>query len=150
MRFGCKTSYRLVNRGPWLLVLVVRRLTSHNWNHKWLPYSNQCCNTWVKHIKIYTGIIFDKNVIGILPRYTYHDETAINHGLNSSPPGQNGHHFAGNSSRYIFVNEKFCVLTKISLKFVPKGPIDYKSALVQIMAWRRPGDKPLSEPMMVS
>ena len=39
---------------------------------------------------------------------------------------------------------------KISLKFVPKGPINNIAALVQIMACRRPGDKPLSEPMMVS
>ena len=30
------------------------------------------------------------------------------------------------------------------------GPINNIPALVQIMAWRRPGDKPLSEPMMVS
>ena len=37
---------------------------------------------------------------------------------------------------------------KISLKFVPKGPINNIPALVQIMAWRRTGDKPLSEPMM--
>ena len=37
---------------------------------------------------------------------------------------------------------------KISLKFVPKGPINNIPALVQIMAWRRKGDKPLSEPMM--
>ena len=37
----------------------------------------------------------------------------------------------------------------ISLKFVPKGPINNIPALVQIMAWRRPGNKPLSEPMMV-
>ena len=37
-----------------------------------------------------------------------------------------------------------------SLKFVPKGQINNIPALVQIMAWRRPGDKPLSEPMMVS
>ena len=35
------------------------------------------------------------------------------------------------------------------MKFVPKGPINNIPALVQIMAWRRPGDKPLSEPMMV-
>ena len=34
-------------------------------------------------------------------------------------------------------------------KFVPKVRIDNIPALVQIMAWRRPGDKPLSEPMMV-
>ena len=38
---------------------------------------------------------------------------------------------------------------KISLKFVPKGLIKNIPALVQIMAWRRPGDKPLFEPMMV-
>ena len=39
---------------------------------------------------------------------------------------------------------------KILLKFVPKGPIDDIAALVHVMAWRRPGDKPLSEPMMVT
>ena len=33
--------------------------------------------------------------------------------------------------------------------FVPKGPINNSPALVQIMAWRQSGDKPLSEPMMV-
>ena len=38
---------------------------------------------------------------------------------------------------------------KILLKFVLKGPINNIPALIQIMAWRRPGDKPLSEPMMV-
>ena len=38
---------------------------------------------------------------------------------------------------------------KISPKFVPKGPINNIRALVQIMAWRRPGDKPLSEPIVV-
>ena len=42
------------------------------------------------------------------------------------------------------------VSIKISLKFVPKGRINNNSALVQIMAWRRSGAKPLSEPMMVS
>ena len=36
------------------------------------------------------------------------------------------------------------------LKFVPKSPINNIPALVQIMAWRRPGDKPLYEPMMVN
>ena len=46
------------------------------------------------------------------------------------------------------MNEKFCILIQISLKFVPKGQIDYKSALVQVMAWRRTGEKPLPEPML--
>ena len=45
-------------------------------------------------------------------------------------PGQNGHHFTDDIFRYILVNEKFCVLIKISLKFVPKGPIDNNPALV--------------------
>ena len=48
------------------------------------------------------------------------------------------------------MNENARILIEISLKFVPKGPISNIPALVQIMAWRRPGDKPLSEPMMVS
>ena len=41
-------------------------------------------------------------------------------------------------------------MNKISLKFVSLCPIDNIPALVQIMAWRRPGNKPLSEPMMAS
>ena len=36
------------------------------------------------------------------------------------------------------------------MKFVPKGPINNIPALVHIMAWRRPGYKPLPEPMMIS
>ena len=48
----------------------------------------------------------------------------------------------------IFLNEKFCILMQFALSFVPKGPIDNKTALVQLMAWRQTGDKPLSEPML--
>ena len=36
------------------------------------------------------------------------------------------------------------------MKFVPKHQINNILALVQIMAWRLPREKPLSEPMMVS
>ena len=68
--------------------------------------------------------------------------------FNSSLPGQNGCHFADNIFKYIFMNEKFCILIRISLKFVPKGLISNKSALVQVMAWCRTGDKPLPEPML--
>ena len=39
---------------------------------------------------------------------------------------------------------------KMSLKSVAKGRINNIPALVEIMAWRHPGDKPLSEPMTVS
>ena len=40
-------------------------------------------------------------------------------------------------------------MLELWLKFVPEGPINNIPALVQIMAWRHPGDKPLSEPMLV-
>ena len=68
--------------------------------------------------------------------------------VNSSPPGQNGCHFADDIYTSILVNETLCIWITISLKFVPKGQHDNNLALVQIMAWHRIGDKPLSEPML--
>ena len=61
---------------------------------------------------------------------------------NASPRGQNGRHFADDVFRFIFVTETLCTWIKISLKFVLKRPDDIKPALVQIIAWRRIGDKP--------
>ena len=69
--------------------------------------------------------------------------------VNTLRPRQNGRHFADDIFKCIFLNENVWISIKISLKFVPEGPINNILALVQIMAWRRPGDKPLSEPMMV-
>ena len=64
------------------------------------------------------------------------------------PPGQNGRHVVDDIFKWFFMNEKSCILIQILLKFVPKGPIDNESPLIQVMAWRRTGDKPLSEPML--
>ena len=50
----------------------------------------------------------------------------------------------------IFLNENVWILLKISLKFVPNGPINNITALVLILAWHQLGEKPLSEPMRVS
>ena len=71
--------------------------------------------------------------------------------FNSLRPRQNGLHFPDDIFKCIFLNEStsICISIEISLKFVPKGPINNIPALVQIMAWRRPGDKPLSETMLV-
>ena len=69
--------------------------------------------------------------------------------LNTLRPRQNGRHFPDDIFRWIFLNENVWISIEISLKFVPRGPINYIPTLVQVMAWRRPGDKPLSEPMMV-
>ena len=38
--------------------------------------------------------------------------------------------------------------SKISSTFVRKDPIDNKTALVQATAWRRTGNKPLTEQML--
>ena len=70
--------------------------------------------------------------------------------FNTLRPRQKGRHFADDIVKCIFLNENVWISINISLRFVPRGPIDNIPALVQIMAWRRPGDKPLSEPMMVS
>ena len=64
--------------------------------------------------------------------------------------GQNGRLIPNYMFKCIFLNENIWISFKISLKFVPKFRNHNIPALVQIMAWRRPGDKPLSEPMMVS
>ena len=54
-------------------------------------------------------------------------------------PWQNGHHFAD-----IFKS----IVIKISLNFVPKWSVNNIPALVQIMAWLQPGNKPLPESMI--
>ena len=70
--------------------------------------------------------------------------------INTLRPGQDGRHLADDIFTRIFFNENCCILIKFSLKYVRKDPNDNNPALVQIMAWRRSGDKPLSEPMMIS
>ena len=72
------------------------------------------------------------------------------HCFNTLRPRKNERHFADDIFKWIFLNANVWIPIKISMKFVPKGPINNIPGLVQIMAWRSPGDKPLSEPMMVS
>ena len=70
--------------------------------------------------------------------------------LNTLRLRQNGRHFPDDMFKCIFCNENIWIVIKIWLKFVPKGPINNIPSLVRIMAWRRPSDEPLSEPVMVS
>ena len=63
---------------------------------------------------------------------------------------QNGRHFADDIFKCIFLNKNVWILITIPLKFIPKSSINNIPALVQIKAWRRPGDKPLSETMVAS
>ena len=50
----------------------------------------------------------------------------------------------------LFFYQNVWIWITISLTFVLKGQINNIPALVQIMTWYRPGNKPLSEPMMFS
>ena len=64
--------------------------------------------------------------------------------------GTKGRHFADDIFKCIFVNENPWISNKISLKFFPNVPINNIQGVAQIMAWRRSGAKPLSEPIMAS
>ena len=63
-------------------------------------------------------------------------------------PWSKGRHFADDIFRCILAKEKFSILIEISLKFASKSPIGNNPALAKIRAWRRIGDKPLSESML--
>ena len=68
--------------------------------------------------------------------------------VNIFGPRQKGRHFPNDTSKCIFVKENFWALNRISLKYVPHGKIGNLKTLVQKMAWRRLGYKPLSKPVM--
>ena len=97
---------------------------------------------WSCHITVMDDITTAKH-------YQYVD-ILWNHGnwkcnFNTLRLRQNGRYFADDTFKCIFFNENAWISLKISLKFVPKVQINNIPALIQIMAWRRPGDKPLSE-----
>ena len=58
----------------------------------------------------------------------------VNYFFNTSRPRQDGSRFPEGTFERIFLNENVIILIKISLKFVPKDPINNIPALVQIMA----------------
>ena len=66
-----------------------------------------------------------------------HMNVPVLKGVNALRPRQNGRLFADDIFKCIFFNENVWIPIKISMKFVPKGPINNIPALVQIMAWRR-------------
>ena len=55
---------------------------------------------------------------------------------------------AHDNFKCIFLNENNRIPIQITLVYVFRSPIYNKPALVQVMAWRRIGDRPLSELML--
>ena len=132
-------------------------ITSHSGCLGTVSTQGQCfTSTGISIIEVNTLMLMTWLLCPHRIRHSRHDinnqwintnQTSI---LNSLRPRQNGRRFTDDIFKCIFLNENVSIAIEISLKFVPKGPINNIPALVQIMAWRRPGDKPLSEPMMVS
>ena len=117
-----------------LNVLTYNKMDSYtHFNENELRHFNILSQVNTTSVKVYLLIFFSSRI----------------QWFNTLRPRQHGRHFPDNIFRCIFLKENIWIVIKISLKFVPKDPIDNIPSLVQIMAWRRPGDKPLSEPMMV-
>ena len=69
--------------------------------------------------------------------------------INTLRPRQNDHHFPDDIFKCIFFKEDVWILMRISPNFVSTGAFNIIPALVQRVAWHRPGDKPISESMIV-
>ena len=124
--------------------LVVQTITWTNADLSWKVF----CGI---HLRAISQEMLKNLIYNLCPEITLFKITTspIGQWVNTLSLRQNGHHFADAIFKCIFLNENISISMKISLKFVPKGPINNIPALVHIMAWRRPGDKPLSEPVMV-
>ena len=69
--------------------------------------------------------------------------------MNTLMERQDGHHFAADIFKCIFLNENVSISIEISLKFIVKCSINQIPTLVSIMAWRRPGQPQLLYPWSV-
>ena len=99
---------------------------------------------WSRSVMPY-GVWSTMEFMGHWVQWVYHHRLTL---INSSSPGQNRHHFIEGMLKCIFLNKNIWISNKIWLECIPWGLIHSVSALVQMMAWRHPGEKPLSEPML--
>ena len=116
-------------------------------SHPWVPHGEHLFVLFAQrharrcHCQCHTVSLFPA-----LSLTTKHGTTT----LNTLRPRQNDHHFPDDIFDCIFLNENIRISLEILLKFVPRRLINNIPALVQIMGWRRSGDKPLSEPKVFS
>ena len=140
------------------------------WRHEMADIFVDLFKIWIENLRIssqislkilYRGSIDNVLVLfgwwfGVKPMTTQFTDTYMRQrGLmrwlcfNALWPIQNGRCFPDDMFKCIFLNGNAWISIKISMKFVPNGPINNIPVLVQIMAWRRQENKPLSEPIMV-
>ena len=89
---------------------------------------------WCMHYHVYWTALERHSAVFVFPWHMH-----LSWVINTSRPRQNGRLFPDDILKCILLKEN------ISISIGSDLP-----ALVKIMAWRRPGDKPLSEPMMVN
>ena len=147
----CQTSWSTL-----VQVMACCMLVNHfAWGKCQQPvkYSNEIVFTIQKlpsqkmYFKIWQVLVFECVIGSHLCSKVTAFEFDVKLFFNTLRSRQNDQHFP-DVFKYIFLNENVWFFIKISLKFVPKDPIDSIPALVQIMAWRWTGAKPLSESMM--
>ena len=110
-------------------------------------WGSRCCSTFVYLHNFTIEYGFEEYLLQV---HNVLRKGRFPENINTLRPRQNGRHSADDTFKRIFMNENVRISINISLKFVPKGLINNIPTLVQIMAWRLLGDKPLSEPMVVS
>ena len=133
-RFHCiqnkKQSIR-ANKNVFLMFLSVRNLCSCIWFIHILSYILRSCK-----------MTFMDGCQGACMYPTFP--------LNKMRPRKSGRYLTDDIFKCIFLNEHFWIQITISLIFSLDGQMINIPSLVPILAWRRPGDKPLSEPIVVS
>ena len=112
---------------------VVAVLSVISENLSWFNFMSTRCDMWHVTGELHWTLLMKRQDIGL---------------ANSSPLDKMAVILADAIFKYIFLNRNDRILVHISLKYIPRGPIDKKATFVQIMTWRRTGDKPLPEPMM--
>ena len=136
-------------RMPRFIDILAKIFHKKQWSLSWYQLSEmlKCslfCVTGILWSSLWSSVL--NNVYFVQLPIT-HDHSVK---INTLGPRQNGRHFPDKTAKCIFLNENARISITISLKFVSSDPMNNIPALVQIMDWRCPGDKPLSEPMMVS
>ena len=154
--------WRLLRWQPPTLPMIIKQLVSQPFHYnlgqhsQWPPTFE---NNWQPD-KIFFGTMYKAfrihNRSGVCPviYWTYpmmtYDTTCYTLSNDTVRPERNGRPFADSTLNCIFFKEIYCILIKISLKYVPWGQIDNKSALFQKMACPLAVDKSLPEPTMIS
>ena len=116
--------------------------------HNGILYTNKTSLYWIRAFQSF--ILFKSSVSVFRDDKSLHMSLQLDHmSVITLRLRLDGCQFPDNIFKCLFLNENVRILIKISLKSVPKDSINNIPVLVQIMAWRRQGDKPLSEPVMV-